>query len=129
MTTIVIVESNPAKYGQAAPQFRDVLHQIDPSLTVRIVTPYDTPLAADAFAGADGVIFTGSAVDWNTSSPEAEPLRAAMVAALAGERPVFGSCNGMQLAASVLGGQVGASASGREIAVARDVRLTAAGAD
>ena len=41
--------------------------------------------------------------------------------------PTLGSCNGMQLAASVLGGQSSASPNGREDGLARDVTLTEAG--
>jgi GMP synthase (glutamine-hydrolysing) len=129
VTTIVIAESNPPGWAlQTATRVGAVMQEIAPGLTVRVVAPYAGPLAADAFADADGVVFPGSTVEWNTSAPEAAPLRAALVAALDGGRPVFGICNGMQLAASALGGCVAASPNGSEIVVARAIVPTAAGA-
>ena len=41
--------------------------------------------------------------------------------------PTIGSCNGMQLAASVLGGSSTASPNGREDGLSGDIRLTNAG--
>jgi GMP synthase (glutamine-hydrolysing) len=79
------------------------------------------------FAGVDGVIFTGSGETWATDAPEAAPQRAAMELAFGTGLPVWGSCNGLQLAAVVLGGAVGAAPNGVEIGLARDIQLTDAG--
>ena len=52
-----------------------------------------------------------------------------MELALAAGKPIWGSCNGMQLAAHVLGGAVGESPNGQELPVARDMQITLAGQD
>lgn len=91
-----------------------------------IVAPYAAESLPD-LSGVDGAVFTGSAVEWCADAPEARPLAEAMEAAFAAGLPVLGSCNGMQLAAHVLGGRLRASPKGREDGLARDIRLTEAG--
>lgn len=98
----------------------------DAACETEIICPYDGD-ATPGLAGFDGMAFTGSGVEWNTDDPRAEPLAAVMRAAFAASVPVFGSCNGMQLAASVLGGASEASPNGREDGLALNVRLTEAG--
>ena len=132
---ILVVESNPAETRAAVRESRGeslgenyarVLSQLQPSVTVDIIAPYDSPAEAD-LAGFSGVAFTGSSVEWCTEDERAGPLAAVMRQALGSGLPVFGSCNGMQLAATVLGGYCGASPNGREDGLARDIRLTEAG--
>ena len=82
-----------------------------------VVNPYEGILNADDFAGVDGVVFTGSGVSWSTDAPEAACQRAAMELAFDAGLPSWGSCNGMQLAAVVLGGQVAASPNGLGLAL------------
>ena len=134
MTTILIVESNSVAMVEAAlargdtglaEQFAGALLAIDPDLAIRTVAPYaKEELDLD---GVDGVVFTGSGVEWSTDDTRAAPLHSAMALALKSGLPVHGSCNGMQLAASVLGGKVGASPNGCEDGLACDVQLTDAG--
>ena len=137
MPNILIVDSNPAaanapfkdtqgmtlgeNYAAALTACRD-------DLTITIVAPYDGEdlPALDSF---DGVVFTGSSVDWNTDDARAAPLADVMRNVFAQGLPTLGSCNGMQLAASVLGGKSAASPNGREDGLAKDVRLTDAGRD
>lgn len=132
MTAILIVEATPAaliakgRYDFAA-VFPPVLRALDASLRIARTNPYDTPLTPDALDTADAVIFAGSSVDWSTDAAEAAPLSSAMEAAFRTGKPVWGSCNGMQLAAVVLGGAVRPSPNGTEIGLARDIRLTEAG--
>lgn len=134
MTTVLIVESNSPALIEAAkargatgaaPQFAGALLEIDPALDIRIVAPY----AGEGMDldGVDGVVFTGSGVEWSTDDTRAAPLHTAMAIALKSGLPVHGSCNGMQLAASVLGGKVGASPNGFEDGLACDIRLTVEG--
>ena len=127
MTTVLIVESNPASGIAAAPEFVDALRLLDPTAEIRVVHPYDAAVSDADLAGVEGAIFTGSGVDWSTDAPQAAPLRAMMERVFAAGIPSYGSCNGMQLAASVLGGAVGASPNGREDGLALDIRLTDAG--
>ena len=68
-----------------------------------VISPYDGDETPD-LSGFDGIAFTGSSVEWNTDDERAAPLAAVMRAGFAAGLPTIGSCNGMQLAASVLGG-------------------------
>jgi GMP synthase (glutamine-hydrolysing) len=92
-----------------------------------ICEPYVAQINCDAVARADAFVFTGSGVSWSTDAPEAAPLRRAGSVVLETGKPVIGSCNGLQLAAVLLGGTVRVSPSGKEIALARDLMLTDAG--
>ncbi|MBO9407678.1 type 1 glutamine amidotransferase [Shimia sp. R9_1] len=131
MTRILIVESNTpellAQSRSAAAYFLKAFLALAPHAHLRVVSPYAAPLTADVFGGVDGIVFTGSGVDWTTSDTRAAPLRAAMEQAFATGLPVWGSCNGMQLAASVLGGHVDDSPNGLEFGLASGVTFTDAG--
>ncbi|MEP3632967.1 MAG: type 1 glutamine amidotransferase [Shimia thalassica] len=132
MTTLLILEGNATALVEAgksdALPFAKCFMSVDPSLSLRVANPYARDITLDDLTGVDGVVFTGSGVAWSTAEPEAEPLRAAMRTVFETGLPVWGSCNGMQLAAVVLGGRVGASPKGSEIGVAHDIQLTDAGA-
>jgi len=134
MSTILIVEGHSPALVEAAIArgdtglaqiFAGALWAIDPDLTIRTAAPYaGETLELD---GVDGVVFTGSGVEWSTEDTRTAPLHTAMALALKSGLPVHGSCYGMQLAASVLGGKVGASPNGCEDGLACDIRLTDAG--
>jgi len=135
MPRLLIVESNPhevskALAARAGATFADVyaaaLTTIDGTAKIEIISPYDGDDTPD-LAGFDGVVFTGSSVEWNTDDRRAKPLASVMRAAFAAARPVIGSCNGMQLAASILGGSSAASPNGREDGMATGIELTEAG--
>lgn len=132
MTHILIIESNSpellAKGKSGASRFLTTFQALDPSLTLTVVCPYAGPLEADVYEGVDGVVYTGSGVDWATNAPEAAPLRVEMERTFDQKRPVWGSCNGLQLAAVVLGGDVGASPNGFEMGPARNLTRSDAGA-
>lgn len=106
--------------------YAEALRVCDPDLMITIIAPYDGD-PVPPLEGFDGVVFTGSGVEWNTDDARAEPIAAAMRTVFAEGLPTLGSCNGMQLAASVLGGTSAASPKGREDGLARDVHLTDAG--
>ncbi|MEX0302547.1 MAG: type 1 glutamine amidotransferase [Leisingera sp.] len=131
MTVILIVESNTPEMvaaGQAASA--GVIRSfaaLSPQAEIRVVAPYAAPVGKEAFAAADGIVFTGSGVSWSADAPEAAPLQAAMELALDCGRPIWGSCNGLQLASAVLGGGVGASPNGIEVGMARELQMTDAG--
>lgn len=129
MTRILIVESNSrellAQGKSAASFFVTTLLGLDAALELEIVAPYAGGVLLPETA--DGVVFTGSGVDWATDAAEAAPLRAAMEASFGAGRPVWGSCNGLQLAAVVLGGQVGTSVKGREDGLALNIRPSVSG--
>lgn len=131
MTTLLIFEGNTPdliRQGKSdALPFVGSFMAIDPGLTLWLANPYAGDMPQDLIDGADAAVFTGSGVDWSTEAPEAAPQRAAMEKVFAAGLPTWGSCNGMQLAAVVLGGSVGASPNGLERGIARDIELTRAG--
>lgn len=127
MTTILIVEANPPAYLQEAHLFQTALARIDPEARTRVACPHEDLLTQDTLDGVDGVIFTGSSVSWGVEAPEGAPLWAAMEQVFDRGLPSYGSCNGMQLAAVILGGTSDVSPNGRERGLARDVTLTEAG--
>ena len=135
MPRILVVESNPRSlcdriFGEAGSDFgtlyADLLVSLRGDVTTTITLPYEGETVSD-MAVFDGVAFTGSSVEWNTGDDRASPLAEVMRRAFAGGCPVIGSCNGMQLAASVLGGVTSASAKGREDGLAQGIRLTEQG--
>lgn len=130
---IALVEANtPARNAEAAraglpsmaQAYGAALRRLTPDLKVRVIAPNagQTPV----FEGCAGIVFTGSTESFATTSPEAAPMRAAMEVAFGAGVPIFGSCNGMQLAATVLGGEIGPSPE-FELGLARDITLTEAG--
>lgn len=128
MTTILIIESNTpdllAIGKSASVFFLRTFQALDPALTLKVVCPYAGPISPDAYEGVDGIVYTGSAVQWGTDAPEAAPLRAEMERTFTQNRPVWGSCNGMQLAADVLGGGTGDSPNGVEFGLAKAISTT-----
>ncbi len=132
MTTILIVEANSldrvANGHSGASGFIRTFASLAPAARIRILNPYGAPLQPDDLDGVDGVVFTGSGVSWSADAPEGAPQRAAMETVLGAGLPIWGSCNGLNVAAVVLGGRVGASPNGNEVGIARNLKLTAAGA-
>ena len=135
MPRILVVESNPkvesdrleALSGQALGQlYAATLEGLRDDVETVVISPYDGDETPD-LSGFDGIAFTGSSVEWNTDDERAAPLAAVMRAGFAAGLPTIGSCNGMQLAASVLGGSSSASPNGREDGLAGDIRLTDVG--
>lgn len=131
MATILIIEGNTPDMVAAghagANGFIGTLAALSPDTRVRIANPYAKPVGNDDLRDVDGVIFTGSGVNWPVDAAEGAPQRAAMEIVLASGRPIWGSCNGLQLAMHVLGGTVGASPAGMEVGMALDISLTKAG--
>lgn len=131
MLRILIAESNTpdmvARGASDARPFLETLPRLDHAVETRVVEPYEAPLTPDDLDWSHGVVFTGSGVPWCVDDPRAQPLAAAMQAAFDSGLPIWGSCNGMQLAAWLLGGRCGASVNGREDGVATGITLTEAG--
>lgn len=131
MTTLLIVESNtPAMVAEGhagAFGFVRSFASFAPEVRLRLTAPYAAAFQPEELRGVDGVIFSGSGVPWGVTSAEAKPLRDAMEVVFAEGLPVWGSCNGMQLGAVVLGGTVGDCPNGIEIGTARNIELTSPG--
>lgn len=139
MTRILIIEGNTPEHleqiaakGQLSDSesYQASLLACQPALEISFVQPYrkDYDLSKLSFEQVDGVVFTGASVNWSVDAPEAAPLRQLMKAVFAKGIPTLGSCNGMQLGAVVLGGEVASSPNGRELGMAKHIRLTKAGA-
>ena len=139
MLTILIVESDTpemvseyiaAGKHTSAGCFERAFAAISSQISVEVINPYanNFSIASENFQRFDGIVFTGSNVLWCVDAPQAEPLRQTMESALKAEKPVFGSCNGLQLAALVLGGENKAAPDGIETGLARDITLSPFGA-
>ncbi len=131
MTRILILESETpevlAEYGNSlAIAYGEALQQIDADIGFRVASPYRGKFGSGHLDGIDAVVFPGSRVHWSTDDDLARPLRAAMQRVFDAGIPVFGSCNGLQCAAVVLGGRVAWSAD-LEVGLAQNVELTPAG--
>ena len=109
---ILVVESNPSalyagpgreNIDKAGEGYAAALRELSALVETDIVSPYDGDSVRE-LSGYSGIVFTGSGVEWNTDDARAEPLARVMRAGFAAGVPTLGSCNGMQLAASVLGG-------------------------
>jgi GMP synthase (glutamine-hydrolysing) len=75
----------------------------------------------------DGVFLTGSALNIYDGGVAVERQIALVRAVFASGTPMFGSCWGLQVASAATGGSVEKNPRGREIGVARGIRLTPAG--
>lgn len=135
MLRIIIVESNSpellintASRGQLSDSdsYKNALLACQPMLDIKIVYPYSDGFDLDKLSLAlfDGAVFTGSSVNWSVDAPEAKVLRDTMKKIFSQGIPTLASCNGMQLAAVLLGGKVISSPNGRELGMALNIRLT-----
>lgn len=113
------IDLSATHYGRA-------LQACNSAVTYEVAEPYQEDFSLESLnlAKFDGVVFTGSGVSWSTQDHQCLPQQKAMEAVFRAQLPTLGSCNGMQLAATVLGGSVRASPNGRELGVARDIQLT-----
>lgn len=131
MTTLLIVESNTPDmvYDGLSGAFGFVraFAHIDPQVQLRLAAPHGQRFEAAQLEGIDGVIFTGAGVAWGVDAPEGAALARVMEITFAAGLPVWGSCNGMQLAAWLLGGRLGDCPNGLELGMARDLQLTESG--
>lgn len=120
---IIILEANTpdmtARGRSGAGGFVRFFKMFAPDTDIVTVNPYETQqLDLEAYRAA---VFTGSGVAWSTDDTRAKPQQKAMEAVFAAGLPAWGSCNGLQLAAVVLGGAVGASPQGMEVGLARGI--------
>ena len=92
-----------------------------------IIAPYETMLLDEHLNNIDGVVLTGSGVPWSVDAPQARPLRRAVAKVFEKGLPTLASCNGMQLGAVILGGEVGNSPHGMEVGLAQDITKTEQG--
>lgn len=109
--------------------YADVLRKLAPDATIDIVFPAD-PGANIPGAGLeayDGIAITGSALNVYKPDDACTSQIEFARAAFASKVPFFGSCWGLQVATVAAGGSVRANPKGREVGIARAIRLTEAG--
>ena len=122
MTRILIVDSSGAGLPALGPGFAAVLQAISRKITCSLCAPYlGQGLPEGPF---DGVVFTGSGVGWCVDAPEGRILQDIWRQVVCWKVPIWGSCNGMQLAAFMLGGRCAASPHGDEDGLAKAITLT-----
>lgn len=83
--------------------------------------------SGEDLAGYDGVAITGSGLNLWKAEPESLSQVGFARAVFSTGLPFFGSCWGLQVAAAAAGGEVKLNPAGREIGIARSIRLTEAG--
>ncbi len=139
--TVLIVEGNTratsarmAAFGAQpyAESFAELLKGIAPELACTIVRPADEGPdclpPGKSFHDYDGIVWTGSALNCYDPIPAVTDQLTMARAAYASGAPIFGSCWGLQVFVTALGGVVRRNPKGREIGFARAIALTPAGA-
>lgn len=135
MLELLIVEGNVKESRDKAIEmgsltqsdlYQKTLHALADDLTCTIVYPADegatlpTGAELDRF---DGIAWTGSALNIYDGGPAIDRQIEFMKQGFDLETRIFGSCWGLQVATMAAGGMVAANARGREIGVARDIRI------
>ena len=100
--------------------FRDVGVEVDTA----ILEPYRQGLGTAELDGFDAAIFTGSGVAWSVDATEGRVYLEACQKVFDFGLPVFGSCNGLQMAAVLLGGSIRYNENGLEVGLAKGLHLT-----
>ena len=141
MLKILIVEGNTAE-GREQMLARDlptqsglyqsVLESLDTDLECHIAFPADAnqplPSLSD-LKGYDGIAWTGSALNIYDHGPAIDNQIDFMKTCFAAQSLIFGSCWGLQVATVATGGQVAANEKGREIGIARKIKVNEAGSN
>jgi GMP synthase (glutamine-hydrolysing) len=139
MLKILIVEGNvkelrdkTVKLGSPAQSdlYRKILHSLADDLICTLVYPSDEDAILPQpteLADFDGIVWTGSALHIYHGIPAVERQVEFMKQGLGEKTRIFGSCWGLQVAVVAAGGEVAANAKGREIGIARDIRITEKG--
>lgn len=138
MTRILIFDGAPrlsqqriAAYGAPfnSALFETALALHDPGVactTLNVADGEQLP-AGTGLSAFDGVVVTGSPLNIYDGGEAVTRQIEAARAVFAARLPVWGSCWGLQLLTTALGGTVRLSPNGRELGVARNIALTAAG--
>tara|TARA_B100001939_G_scaffold109263_2_gene94406 strand:- start:4377 stop:5210 length:834 start_codon:yes stop_codon:yes gene_type:complete len=136
---LLIIEGNTAEARRQAEAaglpsqselYVSVLKSLRPDVACDIICPADgaAPLPAGmALEDYDGLVWTGSSLNIYDGTPEIMRQVDLMRECLSRPVMMFGSCWGLQVATVAAGGVVQANAKGREIGIARNIRLTEAG--
>lgn len=133
---VLVVEGNTAAASARiaahggrpyAESYGALLESMAPALRCDIVRPADGDVDCGLEAYA-GVAWTGSALNVYDAIPEVRRQLALADRVMAAGLPVFGSCWGLQVFVTALGGKIRPNPRGREIGVAEAIQLTPEGA-
>ena len=130
--SVLNVESNPmdfiaAQGYRAADQFKAAFDALELTADCHVAEPYAKNFKSCSLGQFDGVMLTGSGVNWVVNAKEASPLPTAVEQIFKIDLPVLGSCHGMQWAVVVLGGTARSSLNWLETGVAKSTRKTDTG--
>lgn len=141
MLKILIVEGNVKAMRDKAHSegaltqselYQKTLDFLADDLSCSVAYPGDEDAALPdtvALKSYDGIAWTGSSLNiYDRSEPILRQIEF-MTRCLQLPTKIFGSCWGLQVAAVAAGGEVGANSKGREIGLARQIRLTSDGLD
>lgn len=113
-----------------AERYANEIRRMYPNAKIEIVYPADSNSYLPAGVGLadfDGMVMGGSGLHAFDPEPEVTRQVDLMRDALDAGLPVLGSCWGLQVAAAATGGTVQKNPRGREVGIARKIRLTGAG--
>ncbi len=128
MKRILILDAQSPEIAQRrggnARYFEETLSHFDPNLEFVVKAPYSEEFDAHILFDVEGVVLTRSSVAWSVDDDRARPLQNACHAAFQSGLPIWGSCNGMQMAAFLLNCEIASSPNGLEMGLAQDITLT-----
>lgn len=139
MLKLLIVEGNVKELREKAANsglltqsdlYRNVLNSLADNLICTVVFPADEDAVLpgpERLTEYDGIVWTGSALNIYDRGPAIERQIDFMKLCMSRKTRIFGSCWGLQVAVVAAGGEVAANPKGREIGVARDIRVTGDG--
>ncbi|WP_305078611.1 type 1 glutamine amidotransferase [Methylobacterium sp.] len=114
----------------SAETYAGILHALAPDAVCHLVAPADADAVLPrALSDCDALVLTGSTLHVEDGGPavtrQCDLVRAALEAGVL----VFGSCWGVQVAATIAGGRAARNPRGPEYGLARAITRTQAGAD
>ncbi len=107
--------------------FKEMLHFLWPNLHTDVVFPADGSKnlpTAKQLKKYDGILWTGSALSVNEKTPSVSDQLNFAETIFDSGTPLYGSCWGLQIAATVAGGQVARAKKGLEFGIATEITLT-----
>lgn len=114
--------------GQASHEsYAAALRRLRPGIELETVSCFDDDARPD-IARHKGIVFAGSPIQMHKDGAEARAAAHFMARVFQAGVPAFGSCAGLQIAAVAAGGETGPRRPGAEVAFARDITRTEAGA-
>ena len=117
--------------GQASHEsYADALRRLRPDITLDTASclTHSENLTQSKFTRYDGIVFAGSPIQMHKDTGETRLAAAFMCHVFDAGVPSFGSCAGLQIAATAAGGRTGPRKPGAEVAFARDITRTVDGA-